>query len=138
MRNMSVGMMLVGMTAIAASAHDSNEKTGPAADRPALKVQPEAVRVSDDSHHRLVWEQSDRLCQYVDKGEDGWVELDKDGKVFLRFRELRRNIDFVDLLDQSRGYHLRLYKNAMFIKGGNDGFQKFEDFTKYYDGSWVK
>lgn len=93
---------------------------------------------TSSENHRLVWEQGERLCRFVDKGEEGWVELDKDGKVFLQFKEMRRNIDFVELFDQKRGYLLRLYKDGLFVKGGRDGFHKFDEFTRLYEGQWVK
>ena len=51
----------------------------------------------------------------------------------FRFKETRRNCDFVELLDRDRGLTVRLYQNALFVKGVG-----FEDFTKYYDGRWVK
>lgn len=88
--------------------------------------------------HRLVWENGERQCRFVDKGEEGWVELDKDGKVFLQFKELKRNCDYVELSDQKRGYILRLYGDALFIKGGHAEFHKFEEFTQFYTGAWVK
>jgi len=88
--------------------------------------------------HRLVWQNAENLAQFADKGEEYWVELDKDGKVFLQFKEVRRNCDFVELFDETRGYVLRLYDDALFIQGGRDGFAKFQDFTQYYGGRWVK
>lgn len=103
----------------------------------AINRSPRAINHSTENH-RLVWEQGDCLCRFADKGEEGWVELDKEGKVFLQFKEMRRNIDFVELYDQKRGYLLRLYKDALFIKGGNEGFHKFADFTLLYEGHWVK
>lgn len=99
---------------------------------------PVAAPVASNQFHRLVWENREQLCRYVDKGEDGWVELDKDGQVFLQFKELKRNCDFVELSDQKRGYILRLYSDALFIKGGHEGFHKFDEFTQFYSGVWVK
>ena len=93
---------------------------------------------SQPSHYRLAWRHAEQLCQYVDKGEDTWVELDKDGGVFLQFKETRRNCDFVELQDPSRGYTFRLYKDALLIEGGNKGFLRFEEFTRYCSGAWVK
>lgn len=96
----------------------------------------------DDSVHfapfRLAWKQSQGLCQFVDKGEGDWAELDKEGKVFQKFKETRRTVDFVDLFDAARGYNIRLYKHSLLIKGGKDGYHRFDDFTKFYDGGWVK
>jgi hypothetical protein len=97
-----------------------------------------SVTTNSNDTHRLVWEQSQHLCRFVDRGEDGWVELGADDKVFLTFRELRRNLDFIELYDQKRGYQLRLYKDALFMKGGNEGFHKFDEFTQYYGGQWAK
>lgn len=88
--------------------------------------------------HRLVWQNAENLAQFADKGEEYWVELDKDGKVFLLFKEVRRNCEYVELFDETRGYVLRLYENALFIQGGRDGFARFQDFTEYYRGRWVK
>ena len=80
---------------------------------------------------RLAWEHAERVCQFVDKGDDNWAEVDKDGKTTFEFRETRRNVDFIELFDKSRGLTLRLYKNAMYLKVG-------EEFAKYYEGRWVK
>lgn len=121
------GIALAGLLAMALSARGES-----------FALQIETLRSPLDQTHRLIWEHAEGLCRYVDKGEDYWVELDKGGKVFLQFKEVRRNVDFVELFDERRGYTLRLYKNAMLIRGGNDGFQKFADFTSYYDGRWVK
>src|SRR5262245_48416075 len=77
--------------------------------------------------HRLAWEHAERLCQFIDKGSDGWVEVDKAGRPSFHFKEVQRNCDFVELFDTNRGYTLRLYKGAMYIKGGNEGLQRFED-----------
>jgi hypothetical protein len=87
---------------------------------------------------RLVWEHAEGLCRYADQGGGNWHEVAKDGSVSFRFIETSRNCDFVDLLDKGRGYTVRLYKDAMLMKGGDDGLQRFDDFTKYYDGRWVK
>lgn len=103
----------------------------------ASEGNPRATTTSSENH-RLVWEQGQRLCRFADKGEEGWVELDNDGKVFLQFKEMRRNIDFVELYDQKRGYLLRFYKDALFVKGGKEGFHKFDEFTLLYEGQWVK
>jgi hypothetical protein len=59
--------------------------------------------------------------------------LDKVGAISFRFKETRRNGDFVELIDRDRGLTVRLYNNALFVKGVG-----FEDFEKYYDGRWVK
>lgn len=94
--------------------------------KPAAEAAKEAV-------HRLVWEHGEKLCQFVDKGDEAWVEVDKDGKPTFSFKEARRNCDFVELSDARRGLTVRLYKDAMFMKGG-----PIEDFTKQYDGKWAK
>lgn len=70
---------------------------------------------SSQKHYRLIRENFDQLCRFADKGQDCWVELDKDGKVFLEFKEVRRNCDFVELFDPRRGYQLRLHQDARFI-----------------------
>lgn len=126
MRSAMIWGAVVGLLAVAvvgqAPAQDSQsggDKGGPATD---------GVR-------RLVWEHADRLCQFVDKGNEDWVEVNKEGAVTFRFKETKRNFDFVELLDRDRGYTLRLYKNAMYMKASGDGSS---DFTKYYDGRWVK
>jgi hypothetical protein len=117
MRNTLAGLMMFGLLVAATGAQE------PRKDDPAAPV-PEQVQ-------RLAWEHAERLCQFVDKGEDNWVEVDKDGKTQFQFRETRRNGDFIELIDKNRGLTLRLYKNAMFLKVG-------DDFAKYYDGRWVK
>ncbi|MEI8381730.1 MAG: hypothetical protein WCJ09_16495 [Planctomycetota bacterium] len=127
MRNIFGGIAIIGL--LAATLRASG---GP------MPLQIEHQHTAIDQTHRLIWEHTEGLCRYVDKGEDYWVELDKSGKVFLQFKEVRRNVDFVELFDERRGYTLRLYKNAMLIRGGNDGFQKFADFTSYDEGRWVK
>lgn len=100
------------------------------ADEPA---KPKAKTTKEATVHRLAWEEAEKECQFVDKGNDTWYELGKDGKPVFEFKESRRNCDFVELNDKRRGLTLRLYKDAMFMKGG-----PVEDFTKYYDGKWVK
>lgn len=92
-----------------------------------------AAKAAKETVHRLVWEHAEKLCQFVDKGDEAWVEVDKDGKPTFSFKEARRNCDFVELSDRSRGLTVRLYKDAMFMKGG-----PIEDFTKQYDGKWAK
>jgi hypothetical protein len=121
MNNTLVWIVLVGFLAGSTGARDAS-----------------AQDASQSPHHRLAWRHAEQLCQYVDKGEDTWVELDKDGGVFLQFKETRRNCDFVELQDPSRGYTFRFYKDALLIQGGNKGFQRFEEFTKYYSGEWVR
>lgn len=127
MRNIFRGLAIIGLLAATLSASGGS-----------TSLQIEHQHAPLDQTHRLIWEHTKGLCRYVDKGEDYWVELDRAGKVFLQFKEVRRNVDFVELFDERRGYTLRLYKNAMLIRGGNDGFQKFAEFTSYYEGCWVK
>lgn len=128
-----IGSVLLGLLAVRAD----GQSASPLAAN-CLVAKPVAAPVATNPSHRLVWENRDQLCRYVDKGEDGWVELDKDGQVFLQFKELRRNCDFVELSDQKRGYVLRLYHDALFIKGGYEGFHKFDEFTLFYSGAWIK
>lgn len=123
MRNIFRGLAIIGLLAATLSASGGS-----------TSLQIEHQHAPLDQTHRLIWEHTKGLCRYVDKGEDYWVELDRAGKVFLQFKEVRRNVDFVELFDERRGYTLRLYKNAMLIRGGNDGFQKFAEFTSYYEG----
>lgn len=118
MRNAIVGLAVIDAIAFLARASGANDR----AVVPAADV------------HRLVWEHAEGLCQFIDKGETHWVEVDKKtGTVSFRFKETCRNGDFVELLDHDRGLTVRLFKNALFLKG-----VAFEDFTKYYDGRWVK
>ncbi|MBC7964897.1 MAG: hypothetical protein H7Z17_03140 [Fuerstia sp.] len=133
MRNIIVGLAIVALLAVGLYAQDVRQS----ASMQDRGDQVQATTVVEDTH-RLVWENAERLCQFADTGDDCWVELDKDGEVFLQFTERKRNCDFVELMDHSRGYVLRLYKDALFIKGGNEGFSRFEDFTLYYKGLWVK
>jgi hypothetical protein len=88
--------------------------------------------------YRLVWQNAEGLARFVDQGEGYWAEVDQNGEVFLPFQEVRRNCDFVELYDRSRGYTLRLYDDALLILGGHEGFSTFPDFTAYYVGRWVK
>ena len=130
MRNAIAGVV-VGLLALTTGAQEPPRGNGPIApgdgDRPTAAAAPSGV-------YRLTWEHAEGLCQFVDKGEENWVEVDKKaGTVSFRFKETRRNCDFVELLDRDRGLTVRLYKDALFIKG-----VAFEDFTKYYDGRWVK
>ncbi|WP_020474423.1 hypothetical protein [Zavarzinella formosa] len=126
MRTMSLSLVMFGMLAVMAGAQEP----------PKVVVTPAAP--AEESINRLVWEHAEGLCRYVDKGDDVWWEVDNNGVSHFQFKETKRNADFVELIDKNRGYTLRLYKNAMHMKGGIDGVQKLEDFTKYYDGRWVK
>ena len=133
MRIAIVGMVLLGLLAVAVVGQEPPtpiKPEVPVTPVPGPIVLPKVVPAPDDSH-RLVWENSAWQCQYVDKGDDKWVEIDRaTGAVSFRFKETRRNCDFVELLDQERGYTVRLYKDALFIKGGNDGLARHEDFMK--------
>ena len=133
MRNMIVGLAIVALVTVGLQAQDVSQSASMRDGGGHAR----ATTAMDDTH-RLVWENAERLCRLADKGDDCWVELDKDGKVFLQFEERTRNCDFVELMDHSRGYVFRLYRDALFIKGGNEGFHRFEDFTLYYTGLWVK
>jgi len=85
--------------------------------------------------NRQVWEHTDRL--FKDQGNRSWIETDRQGKVLYTFTEIDRTGDFIEIQDSSRGYTVRLYGNAMYIKGGNkSGLAKFAEFTKFYDGKW--
>ena len=133
MRHVIAGSLIVGLLAMALYAGQPQRtavRTGGGGDTPAAIGSPRL--------HRLVWQSAENMAQFADKGEDCWVELDKDGKVFLQFKEVRRNCDFVELFDDTRGYVLRLYDDALFIQGGREGFARFQDFTQYYGGRWVK
>ncbi len=72
-------------------------------------------------------------------GNRQWVEL-KNGTVRFRFVETSRTGDFVELYDSGRGYTLRLYQDAMFIRGGKpgSGLSQFSSFTRLVNGSWTK
>ena len=84
---------------------------------------------------RQVWEHADRL--FKDQGKKRWIETDRQGKALFTFTETDRNSDFIEIQDSSRGYTVRLYGNAMYIKGGSrQDVKKFDEFTKYYDGKW--
>ena len=41
-------------------------------------------------------------------------------------------------MDQARGYTLRLFNDSMYMRGGNPGLERLDEFTKYYTGRWVK
>lgn len=139
MSSIIAGSVLVGLLAVGSDGRNPSLWNAPLPLAvPCPVANPVAAPVATHQFHRLVWENRDQLCRYVDKGEDGWVELDKDGQVFLQFKELKRNCDFVELSDQKRGYILRLYNDALFIKGGYEGFHKFDDFTQFYGGTWIK
>ena len=133
MRYAIAGPLIVGLLAMALYAQQPQRDAVPTGARGNTRVVIGSPRL-----HRLVWQNTENLAQFDDKGEDYWVELDKDGNVFLQFKEVRRNCDFVELFDDTRGYVLRLYDDALFIQGGRDGFAKFQDFTQYYGGRWVK
>jgi TPR repeat protein len=84
---------------------------------------------------RHVWEHTDRL--FKDHGNKRWIETDRQGQTLFTFSETDRNSDFIEIQDSSRGYTVRLYGDAMYIKGGTrQDLKKFDQFTKYYDGKW--
>jgi hypothetical protein len=94
---------------------------------------------AQEKDERRVWQRDDGGCRFVNKGKKNWVEEDKDGKVAYRFIEVKRTDEYIDISDKTRGYTLRLTKEEMLIKGGNDDVEtKFEDFTKYYEGAWAE
>jgi hypothetical protein len=80
---------------------------------------------------RLTWGHSGGY--FVDQGGGTWIEKNRLGVPSYRFSEVERNDDYVELYDSSRGYTVRLYDTAMYIRGAN-----FPDFTKYYSGRWLK
>lgn len=108
---------------------------GPGGPGPIPSVPPPGMSnmPGPESVYRLTWTHAKGLCQFVDKGDENWVELDKVGAVAFRFQETRRNCDFIELHDQSRGLTVRMYQNAMFIRGLG-----FEDWFQYYSGQWSK
>lgn len=91
-----------------------------------------------EKDERKVWESSDKNAKFIAKSRKKWEEQNKDGEVVFRFIEKERTDEYIDIYDQTRGYTLRIYKTEMMIKGGNEGYNKFEEFTKLYDGEWVK
>jgi hypothetical protein len=85
-----------------------------------------------ERHHfdRIVWQYQGGFFKDVGRGR--WTESNASGT--YHFQEVNRNRDFVDLWDGSRGFTVRLYDHAMYLKGGND----YRDFTKFYDGNWTE
>ena len=79
---------------------------------------------------RVVWQYQGGFFKDVGRGR--WTESNPSGT--YHFQEVNRNRDFVDLWDGSRGFTVRLYDHAMYLKGGND----HRDFTKFYDGNWTE
>lgn len=78
---------------------------------------------------RLVWSYNGGF--FLDQGNGNWIEKNPTGK--YHFREADRNAEFIELYDGSRPCTVRLYEDAMYIKGG-----VYSDFTKLYDGEWTK
>ena len=80
---------------------------------------------------RLVW--SYEGGYFRDQDADGWVERNPSGE--YHFKEVRRNREFIELYDCSRDCTVRLYKDAMFLKGFNG---EHPDFIKFYCGRWTQ
>jgi hypothetical protein len=79
---------------------------------------------------RLVWSYEGGF--FADKDKKNWIEENPTGKYF--FKEVDRNEDYIELYDKSRDCTVRLYKDAMYLKG----LGQFNDFVKLYDGEWTK
>ena len=119
-----------GMTALNAASQKGHTKV-----LELLKAHVSGQKKGQSQDNRQVWEHTDR--QFKDQGNRIWIETDRHGEVLFTFTEIDRNSDFIEIQDSSRGYTVRLYGNAMYIKGGNrSDLKKFDDFTKYYDGKW--
>ncbi|MFO0965154.1 MAG: GDSL-type esterase/lipase family protein [Gemmataceae bacterium] len=70
----------------------------------------------------------------IETSKGVWTERQKTGE--FHFVEIGRTGAFVELLDASRGYTLRLTDEAMLIIGGITA-PTFTTFTKERDGHWV-
>jgi hypothetical protein len=74
---------------------------------------------------------------FQDRGDKKWIEKNPDAT--FHFEEKKRNDDFVELHDKKRDYTVRIFKDVVLIKGGNDTVKaKFKEFTKVHDGKWTK
>ncbi len=99
-----------------------------------LLLLPGSARADHDrrEHHelrRVVWQYQGGF--FKDAGNGQWVESNASGTYY--FQEARRNNEYIELVDASRGYTARLYNNAMYLQG-ND----LAVFTKFYDGHWTE
>jgi hypothetical protein len=63
-----------------------------------------------------------------------WIE--ETGKGKHAFVETARNPVFVELLDPSRDYTVRLYADKLLLRGGKGPARKFAKFSRIYGGSW--
>lgn len=63
-------------------------------------------------------------------GGTAWVEV-MNGVDSYNFVQTQRNDSFVELFDASRSLYVRLYPQAMYLKGQGE-----TNFRKYYDGHW--
>jgi hypothetical protein len=79
---------------------------------------------------RLVWTYSGGF--FRDDGNGQWTEKNASGD--YHFREAGRNREFIELRDDSRDCTVRLYCNAMFLKGFNG---QHPNFIKFYEGHWT-
>jgi hypothetical protein len=103
-----------------------------------LLLTPAQARADHDRHQRfdhhelrrVVWQYQGGF--FKDAGNGQWVESNASGTYY--FREVRRDREFIDLFDASRGFTARLYDNAMYLQGGSS----FPVFTKFYDGRWTE
>lgn len=72
------------------------------------------------------------IGRFEHKNEKNWLETDDQGGR-AEFREVARNINYIEVYDKSRDIAVRLYKKKMTVK--QPGEKEFKDFR---DGKWAE
>jgi Peptidase of plants and bacteria len=99
---------------------------------------PKYVRLYDGrwtSKERTEWKYADGA--FAEGEATAWIEWNAAG-VPLFFSERAQTGEFVELIDPSRDYAVRLFANRLQIRGGNDKLPRFEKFTTLYQGHWAR
>lgn len=74
---------------------------------------------------------------FKDEGDKKWIEKNPDAT--FHFHEVSRNADYIELHDKKRDYTVRIFKDVVLLKGGNETVKaRFKEFTKVHDGKWTK
>jgi|GEM_PF-2099368 len=109
---------------------DVAAKGSPDSSIPVTPASPESPTLVSDG--RYIWAHSGGF--YRASGNKVWLEsfrVTDQQRGGFRFEEVTRNDQYVELLDSSRGFTVRLSSDSMTIRGG-----QFTDFTTLYQGSW--